>query len=235
MKIPSVIFAIAVLILVETGFAQSFQNLGFESATVPPGSFAQAFPGWTGYIGGVQQSSVLYNLSYSDTAGISILDQGWTNSPGYAVVTHGGVIQGHFTALLMSGIAPGAGVPADTSIAQTGLVPIGTQTLQFKAYMDYIGLSGSFGVTLGGQTLSLTPLQSGSNYTLYGADISQWSGQSAQLAFTVFAQRPHIGDTYFYLDSIDFSTQPIPEPSGWALLCIGTLLLGFFRRRDTSR
>ncbi len=99
--------------------------------------------------------------------------------------------------------------------------------------MDVFGLSGSFGVTLGGQTLSLVPLQAGANYILYGADIHAWEGQTAALNFTAFAQRPHIGDTYLYLDSIEFSDQAVPEPSIFGLTALGALLLGWrvVRRR----
>jgi len=51
----------------------TFQNLGFESATLVPISgtssspvqFAPAFPGWTGSVGGVQQSAALYNSEYA--------------------------------------------------------------------------------------------------------------------------------------------------------------------------
>src|SRR5207249_7497864 len=84
---------------------------------------------------------------------------------------------------------------------------------------------GSFGVSLGGQTLSLTPLLVATNYTLYGADVHQYASQTAELAFTVFARRPPAGDNYLYLDSIKFSDQIIPEPSAISLAVLGALLL----------
>jgi hypothetical protein len=60
----------------------TFQNLGFESASVVaiPGQlvpFGTAFPGWVGYVGGVQQTTALYNSIYLDSSVISIIDSGW--------------------------------------------------------------------------------------------------------------------------------------------------------------
>jgi hypothetical protein len=51
------------------------------------------------------------------------------------------------------------------------------------------------------------------------------------LAFTVFAENPHLDNQYLYLDAIQFSTQSIPEPSAFALAALGALFLGFCRRR----
>jgi hypothetical protein len=70
-------------------------------------------------------------------------------------------------------------------------------------------------------------LQTGANYILYGADIHAWEGQTAELDFTAFAQRPHIGDTYLYLDSIQFSAQGVPEPGVLGLSALGALLVGW--------
>ena len=201
----------------------TFQNLGFESATVvgPPGTsvnFGQAFPGWTGYVGGVQRSGASYDSVPMSTAGFSILDTGFSG-PSVA-----GVIAGNFTAFLMSGAA-GPGQQADTTLAQTGLVPVGTESLLFKAQL--FSAFEFFSVTLGGKTLSLTPLQSGSNYTLYGADIHAWAGQTAALAFTSFYPHPQVGQIPVYLDAIEFSPQSIPEPSVLGLSALGALLLGW--------
>jgi hypothetical protein len=207
-----------------------FRDLGFESATLVPISsyavqFAPAFPGWSGFIGGVQQTGALYNNLTLDTSAISIIDHGWSNPFGGPA----GLIQGNFTALLIAGLSstlPGA-QPVNVTLAQTGWVPVGTESLQFEAYTESSYPSTPFAVTLGGQTLSLIPLQSGTNYTLYGADVHELAGQSAELDFTVFAQLPHTINNYLYLDSVQFTTQVIPEPSVFGLFALGALLLGW--------
>lgn len=205
----------------------TFQNLGFESATVTPGppyslDFSQAFPGWTGSLEGDDQFIVVYNALTMDGPGFGIVDRSFSN-PYYLP---GGLIQGNFTAVVMSGQNLSR-PPADATLAQTGVVPTGTQSLLFRAQMDNPGSSETFSVTLGGQTLSLIPLQAGPNYTLYGADIHTWAGQTAELAFTAIAQRPHHSATWLYLDAIEFSSLPIPEPSLFRLSGLGALLLGW--------
>ena len=182
-------------------------------------------------IGGVQQTAALYDTATLDTSAISIIDDLWSNPFGRPA----GPIQGDFTAILIAGLSPtlpGA-QPVDVRLAQTGLVPVGTDSLEFKALTYWSDPSQSFAVSLGGQTLSLIPLQAGTNYTLYGADIHDWAGQTAELAFTAIAENPHVIDNYLYLDSIQFSTEPIPEPGVFALLALGVSVVGWgvLRRR----
>jgi len=231
-----------ILVAVATEAQGTFQNLGFESPLlVPiPGDpfgriqFSPAFPGWTGYVGGVQQTAALYNGAFLDSSGIGILDHGadFVFDP----FLHGRIIQGNFTAILQAGFGLGTFEPADTMLAQSAQVPVGTQSLQFSAFPD-LGPSGSFVVTIDGQDLSLIPLATGANYTTFGADIHSWAGQTAELGFTVFADRPHRGNVSLFLDSIQFSNQPIPEPSVFGLFGLGALLLGwrFLRGRSFSQ
>ena len=227
---------LAVLLSLDGAAAQgNFQNLGFESATlVPvPGQppfyyFAQAFPGWTDYVGGVREGLTVYNTLAMSTSGFSIIDHSFTNPFGEP----GGLISGNFTAVLMSGIS-GVSQPSDATIAQTGLVPAGTESLRFRAQFDTFSSSDSFGVTLGGQTLSLVPVSVGANYTVYAADIHALAGQTAELAFTVFAYPQQIASDYLYLDSVTYSGLPVPEPGVFSLSTLGALLLGWraLRRR----
>jgi len=229
MKIGNKILIFLLLVVCQNGHAQNFINLGFESASLVPAGgfyvqFNQAFPGWIGTVGGVQQTLALTNNFYLDTSGISIIDRNYNNDG----IIPGGLIQGRYTALLQAGLS---GPPADTSLSQTGIVPANAQSLQFEAFQATDGSTAisPFAVTLGGQTLSLIPLSYDSNYTLYGADISSWAGKTAQLSFTMFAENPHVDDQYLYLDAIQFSTQPVPEPSGLALIAAGGLMFGFRR------
>ena len=234
-KLISIIFTAAFLSLAESGLAQGFVNLNFESATLVAPSppfyvpFDQAFPGWTGTVGGVQQTLALSNMLYMDTSGISIINQNFT---GFGYPPSFDLLEGNYTAVLQAGLTFGANPhPADTTLSQTALVPIGTKSLQFESDQWFDQNFQFLVVTLGGQTLSVTPLSAGLNYTLYGADVSAWAGQMAQLAFTVLAENPHVDNEYISLGAIQFSTQSIPEPSTLALAALGALFLGFRRRR----
>lgn len=217
------------LAFLRSASGQDFQDLNFESATLVPVSgdayggvqFAQAFPGWTVTIVGAIDTNALYNSIFLDSAGIAIIDH---TSSYFA----GDVIQGNYTAVLESGLgstAPNNEFPTDVTLSQTGSIPAGTKSLQFKAN-NWFDSSGVFAATLGGQTLSLTVLGTGSNYTLYGADVSRWAGQTTQLAFTVFGENPHVNDEALFLDAIQFSNESVPEPSVLALLTLGGLFFG---------
>jgi uncharacterized protein (TIGR03382 family) len=124
--------------------------------------------------------------------------------------------------------------PSDTTLAQTGTVPTNTQSLRFRAY--FVGSSGSFNVTMDGVTLPLISLGASSNYIQYAADIHDWARLTAELAFTNIAQRPHSSNNYLFLDAIELSSLPAPEPGVAGLWSLGLLLLGwrFWRRRSSS-
>jgi hypothetical protein len=226
----------ACLVLLCAGLAAqgqgTFRNLGFESATLvpvpgqPPFYYlAQAFPGWTVHIGGSQGDVALYNNVALDSSEITIIDHGWDLRP-YPFLSPAGVIDGSFTAVLQAGLT-GIGNPTQTTLSQTAIVPTTAESLLFKGYLPGNLPLGVLVVTLGGQQLSLTPLASGTNYTMYGADIHELAGQTAELDFTLLTQQPHVGDRYFFLDSIQFSPQVIPEPDVLGLLALGALLLGW--------
>jgi len=224
-------------LLLSTGVApaqNTFQNLDFESAAIVPVSggrfidFGQAFPGWTGYVAGTQQGLAVYDALAMSTAGFSIIDAAYQGQFGAT----GSLIEGSYTAVVVSGRA-GVVQPSDATLVQTGLVPAGTESLLFKAQFDGFSPLSSFSVTLGGQTLSLVPLGSGTNYTLYGADVQALAGQAVQLQFTVFSYPQQLGADYLFLDAMEFSDQPIPEPGIFTLSALGALLLGWrvMRRR----
>jgi len=227
MKQKHLLASLVVMYGVASAEAQgTFQNLGFESASLVPipgdpddrVQFGNAFPGWVGYVGDVPQTAALYNRIYLDTSGISIVD--------HSFGLFSGVIEGNFTALLIAGVTGVFATPADTTLSQTSLVPVSAESLRFRAYSP----SGfPLKVVLGGQQLSLTPLESGTNYTLYGADVHAWQGQIAQLDFILHAQRPHVDNNYLLLDSIQLSPQAIPEPSAFGLLGLGVLCFGKWR------
>jgi hypothetical protein len=119
----------------------------------------------------------------------------------------------------------GAGASSGVSISQTGVVPASAESILFKAQNAGALLSGILSVSVGGQNIPFSALFTGSNYTLYGGDVSAFSGQSKQLVFSALA-----GDNnYWEIDDIQFSQTAIPEPSEFVLAALGALLFGFQR------
>ncbi len=206
----------ALVMIAAVSHAQgNFVNLGFESATVVPtlpGQFGgsvsalSAIPGWTAFLGTTQLGEVFQNNLTLGNASIDILGPNWS---------FGGLIDGQYTVVLQPGL--GAGQAVSASISQSGLVPINTSSLQFKAIV-----SSRFSIALGGQDLPLIPLQAGPNYTLYGANISQFAGHFEMLTITALAG-PSGAPSYF--DSFVFSPSAVPEPSLIVLFGVGLLLL----------
>src|ERR1022692_4564550 len=103
---------------------------------------------------------------------------------------------------------------------QIGTLPSNAISMSF-----YIQPGSLFAVTFAGQQIPLTAIGSTFNATIMGGDISAYAGQTGQLLFQGGGE----------LDNIQFSPNAIPERSSFALLGTGALLLGFFRRRNSSR
>jgi hypothetical protein len=219
---------LAALSITLTVGAAPFQNLDFESGTfVPyPGGlpvqmyFDQAFPGWRGYIGGAREPTAFSNaICIAACPQFVLLDEFSRPQP----------IEGSLTAFLHGGLRQGE--PVGVSMAQTGLVPSDAQSLSFSA--QFYG--GPFEVALSGQPLSLVPLLATPDYIVFGADITAWAGQEAELRFTAFAgENPALtGGGRLFLDSVEFSTTPIPEPSTLALFAVAGVLGWAHWRRKT--
>jgi hypothetical protein len=214
-----------------------FQNLDFESATVPPsgqepyGTFVpigSALPGWTAYLGAQQQTQVSYNSLTLSTANISLLGPTWNSSDNFFEGV--GIIDGNYTIVLQAGAAPtNINFNENASIAQNGLVPSTAESIQFKAFsLDPISVSFA-GNALDPIALSSGLDEEGMPYTLYGANISAWAGQTGQLEFTTGSG---IYDPYLVLDDIAFSTNSVvPEPSTLALLLMTGVAFGVLRWR----
>jgi PEP-CTERM motif len=203
----------------------NFQNLDFESAIIVPipgdvygrVEFAPAFPGWTGYIGTNQVPLALHNNIFLGSAGLGIMEE---SGGGF----HTPVIEGNYMAVLQAGVGGPTGTNRlSAAIAQTSLIPVNSQSLLFKTGSS---ITGPFEVTVGGQTISMIPLLNTATYTVLAGDICAFAGQTHELKI---AGLP--GNFVFTVDSIVFSSQPVPEPSALGLFALGGLLLIWKRRR----
>ena len=187
--------------------AGAFRNLGFETAgltlpPLPPGQpkhdvpIARALPGWTGFHGTDSVNTVWYNDLSLGSVNISILDRsGFGESS---------VIDGNYTVVLQPG-GHGFEERASASISQVGMVPLDAESLRLKA------LAVSFSVTFAGQELSMLPLENGANYTLYGADIARFAGQSGELTITALpnSRGANFFDSIAFSPSLDFHSHGI--------------------------
>jgi hypothetical protein len=222
--------AIAIIILAHSlsAFAQgTFQNLDFESANlspIPSGQYggevpiASALPEWSASFGSTPVTQVLQNNFTLGAPSIDIFGPDWTSPPG--------IISGSYTVGLQSGYGPGL-IPESASLSQDGTIPANTESLEFEAENSQgaTPLSVSFaGDNLTLFVLSSAVAPSGQPYSVYGANIAPYAGQTGQLEFTA---------TFFnavQLDDISFSTQAIPEASPLVLTGVGGLLFALYRR-----
>ena len=196
----------------------TFQNLDFESARVglvtnalPQVAVSEALPGWSASDGTAQYATIAVYPAFPVIGGF----------PGSValIASAAGSLDGNFSAVL--GTFDAGPVPEHGTISQTGVVPGGVHSLLFKAAL----VSGSsLQVSLGGASLSFFPLSTQPDYTLYGADISAFAGQTANLTFMAVTRGGEI-------DDIEFSPQIVPEPGGAALFLLGLGMLTYVRPR----
>jgi hypothetical protein len=206
----------------------TFRNLGFESAKVQdlaPGAFevvpiTEGIRGWTQYSSGHEEMFVAHN-AISDGPLASILGPQYA-SDGIHITP---IIEGNY----MIFMTPGPSVGNDLSLAQTGTVPVDARSILFKVR----GASAPI-LSLGGLPLNIIPVQIGSSYTLYGADATQFAGKTEELRFTTLGPF-HLGNTGFFLDSIEFSAQIVPEPGTTTLLLSGLLAIAYGTWRSRKR
>jgi hypothetical protein len=226
MNTTKLIAALSVVLLA-TLSAQAqgtFQNLDFEqaapvSANDPEDPNAvtasSALPFWSVYYGNVQQTEIEYNEISGGATSVALVS---TSAPfGFSA------IDGNYSVLLQGSPESGS-----ASISQTGLIPSGTQSLLFETRFG----GGPLNVLVGTQTVPISAVGSGPNYTLYGANISAWAGETEELTFSA---PPYSSPNNWIIDDISFSPNPLPEPNIVALTAIGGLLFGarkWFARRS---
>jgi hypothetical protein len=101
-------------------------------------------------------------------------------------------------------------------IGQTGAIPADSHSLFFAAAHGVPTLS------FAGQSVPVFPFQANATYTTYAADVSPYAGQTGELRFT--APFPGLSRETI-IDDIQFSTQVVPEPATFALLCTGAIVI----------
>lgn len=193
------------LLLATSLAAQSFVNLGFESAVVsptPPGGSGGsvdptvAFPGWTA----AAPLNLYNNLTIGAPAQI-LIGPAFPNAIGFTALSGS-----YSAAVLFNGAA----------LSQTGTVPAGTNSINFLSQSGQVPL-----VSLGGTPITIFDLGGGR----YGGTVTSFAGQNVTLSF-----QPSV---FGIFDDIAFSPQVVPEPSSLALLAVacGAAALRFRRGR----
>jgi len=214
-----VVVAVPAVIVVHVRAQGTFQNLSFESPTIIPAptpanpfaiEFGPAMPGWVGYFGTNQTSTISHNALSLSVANIAIMGP---DNP------FPDVLHGHYYVVMQNSFPTPSLVPA---IAQTGMIPGDAESVRFYSIFSPVVIA--IGVSFNGRQIPLSPLGAiGNDRYVWGGDISAFAGQTGVLRF--------FGEGY--LDNIFFSPEAVPEPGTFALLALGLLLLGsrFLRRR----
>ncbi|MEI7728575.1 MAG: hypothetical protein WCO56_03350 [Verrucomicrobiota bacterium] len=212
-----------------TSNAQAFMNLDFEAATIIPivndpyqVEWDAAMPGWSGYYGNTytgikKRTSLVYNtLSIGDPS-IDLLGPG----SGYQM-------SGNYCLALQTSVTF---YFTDVYITQTGTIPADANSIQFKGSSARNG----FIVSLDGHPISMPALKTDGSYYQYGGDISAFAGQTVELRITDIAV-PN-SESMFFIDSIAFSTEAVPEPGVITLCCAGGMMVWWLlgRRRRTEK
>lgn len=204
----------------------TFQDLNFEDAIIARlgtgYSAASAFPGWQVLIGNTPTSTVLYDAVSTGAPDVAIID----DLTGYLP------IQGNYTAYLMG--ATLGNQSTSVSLSQSGTVPSGTESIEMDANQ---APGSSFVVSLDGDAVTMFPLQGYSGYTLYGGNVSAWSGQNATLRIAELPpSNPQFSPSLLQLDDITFSPAAVtPEPAPLTLMAIGAALFAAYRRFAPKR
>ena len=200
--------------------SQGFVNLSLQQADVVPIgpdaiAVTNALPGWSVFYGGIQQSFVTFNDPALGATFVTLL------------ATNGQQLSGNYSVLLQGG-----GTASAATISQTGHVPASAESLLFDAAATRPDTSVLI-VSLGGEDLSFIAISNGPNYSVYGADVSAFAGQTEALTFS--APEDLSVPNIWNINDISFSSAPIPEPSPLGLLAVGGFLLTWFRATTVLR
>jgi hypothetical protein len=200
-----------VLLIAETTMLGqgTFRNLDFESANIPVVPAGQlgrlvspedGLPGWTVYA-----PSLVHNGLPAGGSAVVIFGPEWSSSA---------ILQGRYSVGIFTGVS---GIEA---IGQSGRIPEKAKSVQFFGKPGVVNVA----MTFRGNPLSFFDLGGNDHSHIYGADISGYAGQTGELRFTGVPPLPNSSNSAF-IDNIEFSPIPIPEPTTLTLLFGG--LLGF--------
>jgi hypothetical protein len=218
-RTTNVFAAIAFIILWQSAQGQGFVNLDFEDATIAPTPIGgstypadptQCFPGWT--VGG-SSTVVMYNDVSLGAPAVSLMGPDFPNGAGYAP------LQGSYSVLLQYfGIDGGP-----PSLSQTGLVPVGTQSISLLVPSGQNGAdSTATVVTLNGVNIPLVPIAG----NRVAGNVSAFAGEEAQLTFSTIN-----AEDFLYFDDIQFSSSSVPEPGPIGVAALSGLFLVWRHRR----
>ena len=168
------------------------------------------------YAGGVQQTIVSFEEPSAGASQVTLVSA--TN--GYAPA-----LDGKYAALLQGGVTS-----AGASITQTAQIPSGMETLLFEAQFEGGQIiPGLLEVSIDGQGLAFSAIGTEPNYTLHGADIESWAGDTVTLAFT--APGADYALNSWVVDDISFSPNSVvPEPNSLVLMAVGGIVFAAYRR-----
>jgi hypothetical protein len=216
---------LALLLAIPTiASADPFQDLDFEQATragapanyeptdaFEPISAAAALPGWT-----VVEDSTVCNAIWGQPVAL--------DETSVALVSSN-AIQGNYDVMLSSYINAPQGYFHTASISQTGDIPAGTQSIQFAIRSPTVagGLAPVPFVSVAGTPINVFELSNAGGIQQWGGNIYAFAGTTSNIDFTSAgnAADGFPGDEdYYELDTISFSTQPVPEPASIGLLAI---------------
>jgi hypothetical protein len=231
MKILRTGLALATVILSsQIASGQSFANLDFEDTTITA-VLLNPFSGIYAYIGNIPRWSwsPLGNAAGVDPDTEVSLNTIVLNAP--AVTLHGvddigyPAIEGNYSILLQSGGSRSVPSTGYSAIWQTGQVPSNAKSISYWG--------GALQVTFNGQPLTPVAISNAANYTIWGADISAYAGQTGELRFTKPWLPTSSGDGAL-LDNIQFSSMQVPEPSALALCGLSLLFVSGTRFIKTA-
>jgi hypothetical protein len=208
-KLFVVVILMVAWISAGTGYAAPFENLNFEAA-VPPGD---SLPNWS-----VNNLGPIYNVAClgSSCVGIHDVDSNLLdpNIP----------IEGRYSAFLQAGTSGNSGalplIPA--SITQTGDVPAGTQSIRLlsttPAGIDPLISFENLRVSLDGNNIPLLQFSTVGDLVTLAGDVSAFAGLTAELVVSTDTPVQGGPELWAWVDTISFSTEPVPEPATSVLL-----------------